>query len=68
MDATEESNRLGRLINHYKKPNCRVQVVASKAGPFPAVFAVRDVGVGDEITFDYGIPISFEVSNKTLFW
>lgn len=55
IDATEEDNRLGRLINHSKsKPNLTVKLVASDKRPYICLFAAMDIPVGTEILYDYG--------------
>lgn len=55
IDATEEDNRLGRLINHSKsKPNLTVKLVASDTRPHICMFAAIDIPVGTELLYDYG--------------
>ena len=55
IDATEETGRLGRLINHSKlNPNCYVKVIPIGDIPRLAIFAKRKIEIGDELLFDYG--------------
>lgn len=62
IDATKESGRLGRLINHSKKPNCKVQTIKpADSHPFLVLFACRHIDAGEELTFDYGVPLPFKV-------
>ncbi|VDN44137.1 unnamed protein product, partial [Dibothriocephalus latus] len=44
VDATEESPRLGRLINHSRlHPNCYVKVIPIDQQPRLALFAKTDI-------------------------
>ena len=55
VDATEETGRFGRLINHsLKKPNCATKVVAFEDSPRLILVAKDDIDVGVELFFDYG--------------
>lgn len=55
IDATEETDRLGRLINHSKsKPNCSTKIVEIQHRPHLVLIASRDIQIGEEITYDYG--------------
>ena len=55
MDATEESGRYGRLLNHSKRsPNCKTIVVEIEGTPRLTFVARRDITAGEEILFDYG--------------
>nr|VZH99529.1 unnamed protein product [Spirometra erinaceieuropaei] len=55
VDATEESPRLGRLINHSRlHPNCYVKVVPIDQQPRLALFAKTDIPPGEELLYDYG--------------
>nr|XP_039266648.1 N-lysine methyltransferase KMT5A-A-like [Styela clava] len=60
VDATVESGRLGRLLNHSRKnPNCKTKLVSmpgvkSNAGPRLVIVAKRDINAGEELTYDYG--------------
>lgn len=55
IDATEETDRLGRLINHSKsKPNCLTKIVEIQHRPHLVLIASRDIQIGDEVTYDYG--------------
>ena len=55
IDATEETNRMGRLINHSKsKANLSIKVVGSEKGPHLCFFASCDIEAGTELFYDYG--------------
>ncbi|CAL1281226.1 unnamed protein product [Larinioides sclopetarius] len=54
IDATKESGRLGRLINHSKKGNLKTQSIYLKENPHLAFFACRDIEPGEELCYDYG--------------
>lgn len=55
MDATYESGKLGRLLNHSKtKPNCVTKTVDIESYPFLILVAARDIDVGEELVYDYG--------------
>ena len=54
-DATRESGRLGRLINHSKTQcNAAMRVIEVDGRPRLCLFSLRDITVGEEILFDYG--------------
>jgi histone-lysine N-methyltransferase SETD8 len=55
VDATEESGRFGRLLNHSRKhPTCVPKVVEVAGTPRLIFLAKHDIKAGQEITFDYG--------------
>ncbi|KAK4471645.1 hypothetical protein MN116_004594 [Schistosoma mekongi] len=55
VDATEETSRLGRLINHSRlKPNCIVKVIPVDGIPRLALFARKPISPGEELLYDYG--------------
>ena len=59
VDATAETGRFGRLLNHSrKKPNCFTKLVwipsDGDADPRLVLHAKRNIAVGEELTFDYG--------------
>ncbi|CAH8535841.1 unnamed protein product [Schistosoma mattheei] len=55
VDATEETSRLGRLINHSRlKPNCIVKVIPIDGVPRLALFARKSISPGEELLYDYG--------------
>lgn len=49
IDGSPRSN-LARYINHSCAPNCEVQIEDEKI----LIFALRDIAIGEELTFDYG--------------
>ena len=52
IDATEESGRYGRLVNHSRaNKNLRVKV---EKGPRLFMYALRDIEPGTELLYDYG--------------
>lgn len=55
IDATEESNTMGRLINHSKtRPNLSVKIITPKERPHLCFFASTDIKKGTELVYDYG--------------
>ena len=55
IDATEESGRLGRLINHSKTAgNCHTKLTEINNKPYLMLIASRDIAVGEELLYDYG--------------
>ncbi|XP_041493095.1 N-lysine methyltransferase KMT5A-like [Microtus oregoni] len=54
VDATRETNRLGRLINHSRYGNCKTKLHDIDGVPHLILIASRDIAAGEEILFDYG--------------
>uniref|UniRef100_A0A671L1S4 [histone H4]-lysine(20) N-methyltransferase n=1 Tax=Sinocyclocheilus anshuiensis TaxID=1608454 RepID=A0A671L1S4_9TELE len=54
VDATKETNRLGRLINHRKTGNLRTKLHEINGTPHLIFLASRDIGVDEELLYDYG--------------
>ena len=55
IDATEESKYMGRLINHSRKnPNLKPKKIEVDGLPHLIFLAKRDIGIGEELLFDYG--------------
>ncbi|KAM7538422.1 hypothetical protein Aperf_G00000066361 [Anoplocephala perfoliata] len=55
VDATKETEKLGRLINHSRQhPNCVVKVVPIDGIPRLALFAKTEIPPGEELLYDYG--------------
>ena len=55
IDATSESSRYGRLINHSKlTPNCKTKVVMLGDTPRLILVAKTDIVAGTELLYDYG--------------
>lgn len=52
IDATRRGN-LARFINHSCEPNCYVQEWTVREQPRMAIFALREIKPGEEITFNY---------------
>ena len=54
IDATKETPRLGRLINHSRdNVNCMGKMVFFKNEPTIVFFATRFIQVGEEILYHY---------------
>ncbi|XP_041972161.1 histone-lysine N-methyltransferase PR-Set7 [Aricia agestis] len=53
IDATAESGRLGRLVNHSRNGNLSTKALWVD-GPRLVLLAATDVAAGDELTYDYG--------------
>ncbi|XP_056274271.1 lysine methyltransferase 5Ab isoform X3 [Pseudoliparis swirei] len=54
VDATEETSRLGRLINHSKTGNCQTRLHAIEGTPHLILVASRDIAAEEELLYDYG--------------
>jgi len=55
LDATEETGRLGRLINHSKlHPNVKPKVVIYNGSPRIIFISTCDIPKGQELLYDYG--------------
>ncbi|XP_060936782.1 N-lysine methyltransferase KMT5A-like [Limanda limanda] len=55
IDASREDGTLGRIVNDdHKQPNCKMKKVLSEGKPHLFLFALKDISVGEEITYDYG--------------
>ena len=55
IDATEETGRLGRLINHSRCfPNLEVVAVVQDRRKRLALITKRTIFAGEELLFDYG--------------
>lgn len=55
VDATKESDRLGRLLNHSRTDaNCATRLVSIKDKPYLILETIRDVKTGEELLYDYG--------------
>ncbi|XP_037114574.1 lysine methyltransferase 5Ab isoform X1 [Syngnathus acus] len=54
VDATRETNRLGRLINHSKVGNCQTKLHAIDGSPHLILLAARDIEADEELLYDYG--------------
>jgi histone-lysine N-methyltransferase SETD1 len=59
IDATECGN-VARFINHSCAPNCAPRVIYVAGRPRMVIFAKRDIAVGDELSYDYKLPIEDE--------
>jgi len=55
IDATAETGRFGRLVNHSRvSPNCITKVVMIKEVPRLMLVAKQSIETGEEILYDYG--------------
>ncbi|CAG5867727.1 unnamed protein product [Menidia menidia] len=54
VDATRESGRMGRLINHSKSGNCQTKLHDIEGVPHLILVASRDIQRGEELLYDYG--------------
>ncbi|XP_019938019.1 N-lysine methyltransferase KMT5A-A isoform X1 [Paralichthys olivaceus] len=54
VDATKESGRMGRLINHSKNGNCQTKLHDINGVPHLILVASRDIDEGEELLYDYG--------------
>lgn len=54
VDATKETGRLGRLINHSKNGNCQTKLHDINGVPHLILIASRNIDEGEELLYDYG--------------
>lgn len=54
MDATKESTRLGRLLNHSKNGNCQTKLHDMDGIPHLILVASRDIESEEELLYDHG--------------
>lgn len=54
VDATKETDRMGRLINHSKNGNCQTRLHDIDEIPHLILVASRDIEEGEELLYDYG--------------
>ncbi|XP_040599698.1 N-lysine methyltransferase KMT5A-like [Mesocricetus auratus] len=54
VDATQETSRFGRLINHSKCGNCQTKLHDINGVPHLILIASRDIAAGEELLYDYG--------------
>lgn len=54
IDATAESGRLGRLVNHSRNGNLITRTVCVDGYPHLVLLAKDDIAAGEEISYDYG--------------
>jgi len=64
IDATKETDKKGRLINHsMKTPNLKPQKVILKGIPKLIFVANRDIQIGEELLYDYGDRLKTSIQN-----
>lgn len=54
IDATAESGKLGRLVNHSRNGNLMTKTVLVNRVPHLVLLAKEDIPEGVEVTYDYG--------------
>lgn len=54
IDATAESGKLGRLVNHSRNGNLITKTVTLNNRPHLVLIAKEDISEGVEVTYDYG--------------
>lgn len=54
IDATAESGKLGRLVNHSRNGNLVTKTLFYRNRPHLVLLAKDTVEVGEELTYDYG--------------
>lgn len=54
IDATEDTGKLGRLVNHSRTGNLMTKVVVVKQKPHLVLIAKDDIEAGEELCYDYG--------------
>ncbi|KAK5622389.1 hypothetical protein CRENBAI_004431 [Crenichthys baileyi] len=54
IDATKETDRLGRLVNHSKSGNCQTRLHPIDGKPHLILVASKDINAEEELLYDYG--------------
>ncbi|KAJ8957938.1 hypothetical protein NQ318_001936 [Aromia moschata] len=54
IDATAETSRLGRLVNHSRNGNLLTRTIILDGKPRLVLIAKEDIKMGEEILYDYG--------------
>ncbi|XP_072758528.1 histone-lysine N-methyltransferase Set8 [Anoplolepis gracilipes] len=54
VDATAETNKLGRLVNHSRNGNLIARIVEVNSIPHLVLTAKEDIPMGVEVSYDYG--------------
>ncbi|XP_033348280.1 N-lysine methyltransferase KMT5A-A isoform X1 [Bombus vosnesenskii] len=54
VDATAETDKLGRLVNHSRNGNLIARVIEVESTPHLVLTAKENIPIGVEITYDYG--------------
>ncbi|KAM9716358.1 uncharacterized protein ACNS7B_022749 isoform 2-T5 [Menidia menidia] len=66
VDATKETGRLGRLINHSKNGNCQTRLHPIDGAPHLILVASRDIEAEEELLYDYGSNTDGDSDNEPL--
>ena len=54
VDATAETDKLGRLVNHSRTGNLIARIVEVNSIPHLVLTAKEDIPIGVEVSYDYG--------------
>lgn len=54
IDASKEDGTIGRLVNDDRRPNSKMVKIVINNVPRLCLFAIRNIGAGEEITYNYG--------------
>ncbi|EFN78739.1 Histone-lysine N-methyltransferase pr-set7, partial [Harpegnathos saltator] len=54
VDATAETDKLGRLVNHSRNGNLVARIIEVGSIPHLVLTAKEDIPIGVEVTYDYG--------------
>ncbi|XP_017891233.1 N-lysine methyltransferase KMT5A-B [Ceratina calcarata] len=54
VDATAETDKLGRLVNHSRNGNLIARVIEVESTPHLVLTAKENISAGVEVTYDYG--------------
>ena len=57
LDARFKAD-ISRFINHSCEPNCTVEVWTIAGRLRVGIFAIQEIAIGDELTFDYQWQVS----------
>ncbi|KAK3090151.1 hypothetical protein FSP39_009500 [Pinctada imbricata] len=67
VDATEKTNKFGRLVNHGRREkNSVMKTIECEGKLYLCLFAAKDILPQEEILYDYGISnLPWEIGSKT---
>ncbi|KAK6620596.1 Histone-lysine N-methyltransferase PR-Set7 [Polyplax serrata] len=54
VDATAETGKLGRLVNHSRNGNLTTKIISINSIPHLVLIAKEDIEFGEEVCYDYG--------------
>jgi hypothetical protein len=62
-DATKQGN-VARFINHSCDPNCFTKIISIEGNGRIVIYAKRDIGAGEELSYDYKFPLEYDEKKR----